>query len=130
MNEKEVCRLLGQAIKRFRGWNNWTQEYLAEKLDISANFLSNIENGKAWVSPKTVSRLATVFNIGPHELFMPDYTYPAVTPVPAEFLLRYSQETKESINTVLDEMTNKYIKASTAKSTTTTTKGGGLNGGP
>jgi transcriptional regulator with XRE-family HTH domain len=114
MNEKEICRLLGQAIKRFRGWKNWTQEYLAEKLDISANFLSNIENGKAWVSPKTVSRLAAVFNIRPHELFMPDYTYPAAVPVPAELLLRYSQETKESINTVLDELTNKYIKASTA----------------
>jgi transcriptional regulator with XRE-family HTH domain len=106
MDEKEVCMLLGQAVKRFRGWNNWTQEFLAEKLEISTNFLSNIENGKAWVSPKTVSKLALIFKVEPYELFMPKYT---ISPSARNMLLRYARETEESINTVLDELKNKYL---------------------
>jgi transcriptional regulator with XRE-family HTH domain len=105
MDEKEVCRRLGKAIRRFRSWNKWSQEFLAEKMGISANFLSNIENGKAWVSPKTVSKLATVFKIEPHELFMPEAAIPTLF---SEILLRYTQEVKESINSALDEKKLKY----------------------
>jgi transcriptional regulator with XRE-family HTH domain len=61
MDEKEVCGLLGKSIKRLRAQHNWSQEFLAEKLDISANFLSNIENGKTWISPKTLAKLASSF---------------------------------------------------------------------
>jgi transcriptional regulator with XRE-family HTH domain len=106
MDEKAVCMLLGQAVKRLRGWNKWTQEFLAEKLEISANFLSNIENGKAWVSPKTISRLALIFKVEPHELFMPEYD---ISPMARDMLFRYARETEESINTVLDGLKNKYL---------------------
>jgi transcriptional regulator with XRE-family HTH domain len=79
---------------------------LAEKLEISANFLSNIENGKAWVSPKTVSKLAPIFKVEPHELFMPAYD---ISPDTKDILFRYAQETEESIGTVLNELKNKYL---------------------
>jgi transcriptional regulator with XRE-family HTH domain len=106
MGEKEVCILLGQAIKRFRLSNKWTQEALAEKLGISANFLSNIENGKAWVSPKTVSNLAVIFKVNPHELFMPEQSLDAPT---EEILVRYIRETKVSVNMALDEVMARYV---------------------
>jgi transcriptional regulator with XRE-family HTH domain len=105
MGEKEVCMLLGQAIKRFRLYYKWTQEALAEKLDISANFLSNIENGKAWVSPKTVSKLADIFNVKPHELFMPEQAMDAAT---GDILLRYIRETRVTVNMALDEVIERY----------------------
>jgi transcriptional regulator with XRE-family HTH domain len=111
MDEKEICMLLGQAVKRLRCWNKWTQEFLAEKLEISANFLSNIENGKAWVSPKTVSKLALIFKVKPYELFMPEYN---ISPAATDILFRYAQETEKSINTVLDELKNKYLGPETA----------------
>ncbi|MDR0721823.1 MAG: helix-turn-helix domain-containing protein [Treponema sp.] len=106
MDEKEICVLLGQAVKRFRSWNKWTQELLAEKLEISANFLSNIENGKTWVSPKTVSKLALIFKIEPYELFMPEYD---LSPGTRDMLLRYARETEESIGMVLNELKHKYL---------------------
>lgn len=106
MDEKEICVLLGQAVKRFRGWNNWTQEFLAEKLEISANFLSNIENGKAWVSAKTISKLAIIFRIEPHELFMPDSGIPPGT---RDIFFRYARETEESICLILNELKSKYL---------------------
>jgi transcriptional regulator with XRE-family HTH domain len=106
MDEKEICVLLGQAVKRLRGWNKWTQEFLAEKLEISANFLSNIENGKAWVSPKTISKLALIFNVEPHELFMPEYD---ISPGTRDVLYRYARETEELIGMILNELKNKYL---------------------
>jgi transcriptional regulator with XRE-family HTH domain len=111
MDEKEVCMRLGQAVKRLRGWNKWTQEFLAEKLEISTNFLSNIENGKAWVSPKTISKLALIFKVEPHELFMPEY---AISADSRDILFRYARETEESINTLLDELKNKYLGSEAA----------------
>jgi transcriptional regulator with XRE-family HTH domain len=108
MDEKEVCARLGQAVRRLRGWNKWTQEFLAEKLEISANFLSNVENGKAWVSPKTIAKLTLIFNVEPHELFMPEYAPPAVS---RDILDRYARETAESVNAVLDGLRNKYLAA-------------------
>ena len=106
MDERDVCMLLGQAIKRLRNGNKWTQETLAEKLDISANFLSNLENGKAWVSPKTVSKLARIFKVQPHELFMPAYDIPSTV---QDILSRYMEETKKAVVMALDELNNQYL---------------------
>jgi transcriptional regulator with XRE-family HTH domain len=107
MNGKEVCVLLGRAVKRLRGKNEWTQEFLAEKLEISANFLSNIENGKAWVSPTTISKLALVFKVEPHELFMPEQS---LSPGTRDVLFRYTHEMEESIGILLDKLKNRYLE--------------------
>jgi transcriptional regulator with XRE-family HTH domain len=42
---------------------------LAEKLEISTNFLSDIETGKGWVSPLTLVKLANTLDIEVYELF-------------------------------------------------------------
>jgi transcriptional regulator with XRE-family HTH domain len=107
MEGKEVCAILGQAVKRLRSRNGWTQELLAEKLEISANFLSNIENGKAWVSPKTISKMAFVFKVAPHELFMPDYHTPPGT---QDLLSRYTREMEETIGMALDAIKARYLE--------------------
>lgn len=38
--------LFGTRIKHLREGKGWTQEFLAEKMDISTNYLSSIERGK------------------------------------------------------------------------------------
>jgi transcriptional regulator with XRE-family HTH domain len=106
MDGKEVCILMGQAVKRLRCQNEWTQERLAEKLEISANFLSNIENGKAWVSPTTISKLAFVFKVAPHELFMPEHD---LSPTTQDVFLRYTDEVEESITVLLDKLKHRYL---------------------
>jgi transcriptional regulator with XRE-family HTH domain len=107
MDGKEVCILLGRAVKRLRGQNEWTQESLAEKLEISANFLSNIENGKAWVSPTTMAKLAYVFKVAPHELFMSEHD---LSPDAQDLLLRYTDEVEESITALLDKLKHRYLE--------------------
>jgi transcriptional regulator with XRE-family HTH domain len=106
MDEKEVCGLLGKSIKRFRGQNKWSQEFLAEKLDISANFLSNIENGKAWISPKTLAKLASTFKVEPATLFMPDG---GITPATADILANYTETAQKQIISVLDDIKERFL---------------------
>ncbi|MCL2528266.1 MAG: helix-turn-helix domain-containing protein, partial [Defluviitaleaceae bacterium] len=52
MTEQELRGILSKNIKRYRQSQNLSQADLAEKLDISVNFLCNIENGNRWISPK------------------------------------------------------------------------------
>ncbi|MCL1931941.1 MAG: helix-turn-helix domain-containing protein [Treponema sp.] len=77
MEEKELRTVFGENIKKFRNRRGWNQLLLAEKLDISANFLSEIETGKGWVSPLTLAKLAKAIEIEVFELFMPNL--PATT---------------------------------------------------
>jgi len=72
MEEKELRTVFGENIKKFRNRRGWNQLLLAEKLDISANFLSEIETGKGWVSPLTLVKLAKALEIEVFELFMPN----------------------------------------------------------
>lgn len=71
MEEKELRTVFAGNIKKFRNRRGWNQLLLAEKLDISSNFLSEIENGKGWVSPLTLVKLANALEIEVFELFMP-----------------------------------------------------------
>ena len=72
MNEQELRELLSVNIKRFRSRRGWSQAKLAEKLDISTNFLSDIETQKGWVSPLTLVKLAAALDIEVYELFKPE----------------------------------------------------------
>ena len=71
MEENELRTVLGENIKKFRNKRGWNQLLLAEKLDISANFLSEIETGKGWVSPLTLVKLAKALEIEVFQLFFP-----------------------------------------------------------
>ncbi|MDR2922773.1 MAG: helix-turn-helix domain-containing protein [Treponema sp.] len=71
MEEKELRAVFVENIKKYRNRRGWNQLFLAEKLDISSNFLSEIETGKGWVSPLTLVKLANALEIKVSELFTP-----------------------------------------------------------
>jgi transcriptional regulator with XRE-family HTH domain len=72
MDERELRDTLGTNIKRYRTRYRWSQEELAEKLNISTNFLCSIEIGKKWLSPLTLVKLANTLHIDAYELFKPE----------------------------------------------------------
>jgi transcriptional regulator with XRE-family HTH domain len=76
MTEQELRGILSLNIKKYRNSRNLSQADLAEKLDISVNFLSNIENGNKWISPLTLVKFASALNIEPYELFKPEGALP------------------------------------------------------
>jgi transcriptional regulator with XRE-family HTH domain len=85
--------------------NQLTQEKLAEKLGISPNFLSNIENGKAWISPKTMAKLAVVFNIEPNELFLAETVE---DPGRNRLLTDFTGKAKAGIESFMDDLLRRY----------------------
>jgi transcriptional regulator with XRE-family HTH domain len=76
MTEQKLRGILSKNIKQHRQSRNLSQADLAEKLDISVNFLCNIENGNRWVSPQTLVKFANVMKIEPYELFKPAKALP------------------------------------------------------
>jgi len=81
MTEQELRGILSRNIKRYRYSRNLSQADLAEKLDISVNFLCNIENGNRWISPQTLIKFASALNIEPYELFKPEEKLPPDMPI-------------------------------------------------
>lgn len=53
---------IGQRIRQLRLLNDYTQAEFAELIDVSVNFLSEIENGKKGLSQDTLSRICQQLN--------------------------------------------------------------------
>ncbi|MDR1929305.1 MAG: helix-turn-helix transcriptional regulator [Treponema sp.] len=70
--DEKTCReLLSRNIKHYRGRLGFSQLDLALELGISTTFLSDIETGKKWVSPRTLAHIARILKIEIFELFKP-----------------------------------------------------------
>jgi transcriptional regulator with XRE-family HTH domain len=69
--EQALRDTLSGNIKKYRKRRNWSQFKLAEKIDISTNFMADIEAGNTWVSTKTLVKLAKAFEIEVYELLKP-----------------------------------------------------------
>lgn len=97
MNEKELLSVLGTNIKKYRGRLNLSQEQLAAKMDISTIFLSSIERGTKWVSPRTVVRLAEALDIDIYELFKSENILPDDS---RSVLNKYAEEVQSAENKI------------------------------
>jgi transcriptional regulator with XRE-family HTH domain len=78
-----VCQLawhvtegLGRRIADLRAKLGWTQQELAERIGVSRVALSHVEAGMSDPGERTVTLLAGVFKVEPHEL-VAGTTYPA-----------------------------------------------------
>ncbi|MBA3654030.1 MAG: helix-turn-helix transcriptional regulator [Actinobacteria bacterium] len=70
-----MTTILGQRIARLRHDLGWTQQELAERLAISRVAVSHLESGATVPSERTITLLAGVFKLEPHEL-VADTGYP------------------------------------------------------
>ena len=71
MTERELLKIFSSNIRLYRARSNWSQAELADKINISINFLSDIETGKKWASPVTMVKFANAFNVKAYELLKP-----------------------------------------------------------
>ena len=67
MNELRV--LFGKRLKKIRIDANLTQEQLAEKIQVSPDFISLIERGERSPSLETIAKIASALNKDISELF-------------------------------------------------------------
>jgi len=105
MTERDLKAILSQNIKRFRKFRKLSQADFAEKVDISIPFLSDIENGKKWVSPKTLAKIADALDIEVYELLKPKTIISNNT---KNILENFSEEIYKAFGDSLDTILNNY----------------------
>jgi transcriptional regulator with XRE-family HTH domain len=76
IRETEVRSLLSGNLKRLRIARNLSQLGLAVKAGLTHNFINDIENGKKWLSPKTLAAIASALDTDPQEFFAPETALP------------------------------------------------------
>jgi transcriptional regulator with XRE-family HTH domain len=70
--ERTLRAVLSGNVKKYRMRRAWSQFTLAAKMDMSTNFLADLEAGNTWVSALTLVKLAKAFEIDAYELLKPD----------------------------------------------------------
>ncbi len=63
MDVQELRSAVGERVRNYRVLNSYTQTDFAEKIGISVNFLSEIENGKKGMSQETLYKLCEYFGL-------------------------------------------------------------------
>jgi transcriptional regulator with XRE-family HTH domain len=106
MTEQDLRGILSANIKRYRHNRDLSQADLAEKLDISVNFLCNIENGNKWISPQTLVKFAAALNIEPYELFKSEEALPPGVP---DILNKSFDEAVEAVTHTLNQVRGYYL---------------------
>ncbi|GHV72063.1 hypothetical protein AGMMS49928_27290 [Spirochaetia bacterium] len=105
MDEQYLRYILSFNLKKFRRFRKFSQAELAEKLDISIPFLSDIENGKKWISPRTLTKMADVFDIEAYELLKPEETLPDN---PVNIIEQYTADAYTLLGQILDDLYQRY----------------------
>jgi transcriptional regulator with XRE-family HTH domain len=107
MTERDLRAILSQNLRKFRGYRKLSQADFAELIDISIPFLSDIENGKKWVSPVTLAKMADALNIEAYELLKPETIIPDNV---ASILEKYTAEVYHIFGESLDNIHKRYLQ--------------------
>jgi transcriptional regulator with XRE-family HTH domain len=107
MTSKDLKVIFSQNIKKYRILRKLTQAEFAEKVNISIPFLSDIENGKKWVSPVTLVKMAEALNIEAYELIKPESIIPDNA---INILEKYTDEIYSIFGETLSNIHDKYYK--------------------
>jgi transcriptional regulator with XRE-family HTH domain len=67
-----IRKVLAGNIKKFRKNLGYSQEKLAEKADLSAQTLNDIEGCRRWVSAMTMTKLAKALHVAEYQLLVPE----------------------------------------------------------
>jgi len=80
--DKDLLRAIGQRVARARRDRGWTQEAVAEAVDIEPVSLSRLETGDRALSLSTLARIAEVVGVGLGDLLDTGRVLPEPTHAP------------------------------------------------
>lgn len=72
MNDELILKNLGMKLKYERLKKGFTQEVLAEKVDVHEKYISLLETGKQNITIKTLNRIANALEIDIYKLLIFD----------------------------------------------------------
>ena len=103
MLQEQLRSILSENIKNRRKQLNISQSKLAEIINMSANYITDIETQRTWVSDSTLVKIASALGVEVFELLKPhpdnDFVNSSVVKENAGIILR---EKREELKKVLD----------------------------
>jgi len=69
ITNKDILKIIGKKLKEARNSKKYTQDFVAENIDVSTDLLRNIENGRNIGSIATLLNICNILDITPNELF-------------------------------------------------------------
>jgi transcriptional regulator with XRE-family HTH domain len=86
----KIRQILAENMRKHRRKQGLTQEKLAEKADITPQYVAMIEMCSKFPKPEMLERLAKALEVEPHELF-------TVAPTPQDELEKIRQDIRQDI---------------------------------
>ncbi|MBD5410692.1 MAG: helix-turn-helix transcriptional regulator [Treponema sp.] len=74
MEEIEVRTIFAKNLKKLRKQKGLSQLKLSNEIQMAFTFINDIENCKKWVSPETIARFATFFEVPVSTFFVTEET--------------------------------------------------------
>lgn len=93
---EELKQALGSNVRRLRRRRGWTQEELADRADISAKFVGEIERADVNPSLATLYVLAGAFEVGIRDLFKTGGRMPKATKARRKAAAKNGKQTKNT----------------------------------
>jgi transcriptional regulator with XRE-family HTH domain len=103
-----VRTALGGNLRRLRKYRNWSQTELAQKANISLNFLSEIERGYKWPYPGTLENLAGALGVEVHEFFRSRESGPGIEDYMNRFSNDLAAAVEQSVQSALFNVKRRY----------------------
>jgi transcriptional regulator with XRE-family HTH domain len=94
--------ILAKNLKENRRKHRITQSALAEKAEVSTQYIAMIETSRQFPTPEVLERIAAAFGIGSHELF-------AVPPSPESSMERLHKDIIREIREVIVEVLERAL---------------------
>lgn len=110
ITSQEILKQLGPKVKKARIAKGYTQEYVAEHINISADLLRNIENSRNIGSVATLLNLCNLLNITLNDLFidfLPE-TNNAIDTKLYNYFKDFSNEDKEILKKIIIHIDKNY----------------------
>jgi transcriptional regulator with XRE-family HTH domain len=107
MTESDLRAILGTNLKKYRTIKGFSQAKLAEILDISPNFISDIETGKRWLSSDTLVNLSEALGVDVYEFLQPHQT---PTDDITAFIQAYTEKATSAASEAIVHSLNKLRK--------------------
>ena len=105
-NAIDIQTLFSKNLKRLRAAASVSQLTLASQAGLTHNFINDIENGKKWVSAKTIGKLATALRAEPYQFFLSESFW---NDQGAEIFSTYLNDFTESFEKMVKDYRQRYI---------------------
>ncbi|MBP5452473.1 MAG: helix-turn-helix transcriptional regulator [Treponema sp.] len=98
----EVRKIFAENLKKLRKQKGLSQLKLANELQMAFTFINDIENCKKWISPETLAKISTYFNVPVSVLFDSEKDDTNTSKIPNFFVDTICDEVVKTIRNVKD----------------------------